>query len=47
MFEIVLAGFILMILYVIYLSVTKDDYADTKKEKFDPRTYQSKKKTGK
>ena len=47
MFEIVLAGFIAMILYVMYLAVTKDDYTDTKKEKFDPRTYQPKRKTGK
>ena len=45
MFEIVLAGFILMILYVMYLSVKKDDYTDTGKEKFDPRKYKPKKKS--
>ncbi|WP_321389579.1 hypothetical protein [Emcibacter sp.] len=44
MFEIVLSGFIFMILYVMYLSVKKDDYADGGKEKFDPRKYQPKKK---
>ncbi|WP_417319029.1 hypothetical protein [Emcibacter sp.] len=45
MFEIVLAGFIALILYVMYLSVKQDDYTDTKKEKFDPRKYSPKKKS--
>tara|TARA_B100001939_G_scaffold348054_1_gene372315 strand:- start:10057 stop:10254 length:198 start_codon:yes stop_codon:yes gene_type:complete len=37
MFQIVMAGFIFMILYVMYLAVKKDDYAPRQSKKFDPR----------